>query len=257
MEHVPTFGTHGMLIVGEKNVFLSHLPMFMFDPEHHPHNFQVILGVNLASPAKGKEDPKAVYVNDRRQHPNTRVYTLVPQDFELADLDPERPKRHSFIGTMHRGHFERHDEDGGGPLVDAAIEVQKVICFRPFSQGGKKPPNPEYLLFGGSGELFAAHLIVSPPDFDQVVNVQIEGHPPTDEDLGRGVHIVVPGRENTARTRLKARQRVAAEVNGSRKTAPPTVKLQIEVLKELYFEEGELGSPFTSAQTAEEKLAGF
>jgi hypothetical protein len=40
-EHGPTFGSHGMLLIGEENVFLSHLPMFMFDAEDHPHNFQV------------------------------------------------------------------------------------------------------------------------------------------------------------------------------------------------------------------------
>lgn len=34
-EHGPTFGTHGMLVVGEQTVYLSHLPMF-YAPSQFP-----------------------------------------------------------------------------------------------------------------------------------------------------------------------------------------------------------------------------
>ena len=52
----PTMGSHRMLIVGEKSTFLSHLPMFMFDTENHPHNFQVILRVTFERRAKRRSE---------------------------------------------------------------------------------------------------------------------------------------------------------------------------------------------------------
>jgi hypothetical protein len=36
----PAMGLHGMLIIGEETLYVSHLPMWM-----RPHNFQVILEV--------------------------------------------------------------------------------------------------------------------------------------------------------------------------------------------------------------------
>ena len=39
---VDTTGVHGMWLVGESPVYVSHLPMFMV-----PHNYQVILKVTL------------------------------------------------------------------------------------------------------------------------------------------------------------------------------------------------------------------
>lgn len=32
-ERGPSFGGHGMLIVGEDSIYLSHLPMFMLPPQ--------------------------------------------------------------------------------------------------------------------------------------------------------------------------------------------------------------------------------
>ena len=46
----PTFGVHNQMMVGEQTIYLSHLPMFMFNPQRHEHNFQVILEVTLNGP---------------------------------------------------------------------------------------------------------------------------------------------------------------------------------------------------------------
>jgi hypothetical protein len=45
---------HGMLLVGEETLYLSHLPMF-----HSPHNYQVILEVRFKTSTL---DPKSVYL---------------------------------------------------------------------------------------------------------------------------------------------------------------------------------------------------
>jgi hypothetical protein len=70
--------THNMLVVGEKTVFLSHLPMF-----HGNHGFQVILEVAFSNSGG---DPQAIYAKDRQNHPETKMYTLNPEEFVLQDL---------------------------------------------------------------------------------------------------------------------------------------------------------------------------
>ncbi|MBR1366611.1 MULTISPECIES: hypothetical protein [Bradyrhizobium] len=48
---------HGMLMVGEARVLMSHLPMF-----HAPHDQQIILETTLSAPGF---DPQRKYVDDR------------------------------------------------------------------------------------------------------------------------------------------------------------------------------------------------
>ena len=59
---------HNMLVVGEKGIFLSHLPMFMA-----PHNLQFILDVALAA------EKNDIYFKDRHKHRDTKIYTLEPE----------------------------------------------------------------------------------------------------------------------------------------------------------------------------------
>src|SRR4051794_40566208 len=79
----PTFGVHNQMMVGTQTIYLSHLPMFMFNPHHHPHRFQVIVEITLNGPG----DPQATYTDDRNQHPDERMYTMSPDPFELVELD--------------------------------------------------------------------------------------------------------------------------------------------------------------------------
>src|SRR5215217_3673597 len=85
----PTCGVHNQMMVGTQTIYLSHLPMFMFDPEHREHNFQVILEVTLNGPGNAQ----ATYVNDRTSHPTERMYTMSPAPFEMIELDPRHPRR--------------------------------------------------------------------------------------------------------------------------------------------------------------------
>jgi hypothetical protein len=62
---------HGMLIVGERVVFLSHLSIL---PES-PHRFQAIFEVYLPN--------QTAYASDRARNPKQRIYTLEPKSFVL------------------------------------------------------------------------------------------------------------------------------------------------------------------------------
>jgi hypothetical protein len=243
-------GVHNMMVVGQQAIFLSHLPMF--DGEHR---FQVILEASLAK--SGKSVSK-VYVDDRRGHADVKMYTLAPRDmFVLSRLfvaDP--PPRRAFRGTVFRGHLER----GGAQLerlTDVEVTVRRVVYAGEIgpTSGITKSDTLDYILFGKGSELFLAHRITQPPDFDQLIGVKVSGHTFTSQELGRGVSVKILDRENTPDRRLRAKDKVAAQghVTGAHMFLPLTV----EVAAEFYFEEGELASPVTFDQTPLEKAAGF
>ncbi len=248
-----TMGSHGMLVVGEKSTFLSHLPMFMFEADNHPHNFQVILEVAFKPPPGG--GPAADYVGDRRQHPSMRLYTFIPAEFEMDRLDPAARSIEALTGEVHRGHFERHDDDGGQAIGKATAAITNVVHFRAFEEGSKKPPELEYLLFGRGEEQFLAHLITAPPDFDHIVSVRATDGHVSPEELAAGIRVRFPGRRNRPKNRLQPGERISGRVLDGELANGRDVEL--EVRSELYFEEGELGDPFTTRRTREEKKAGF
>lgn len=225
--------THGMLLFGEKSIYLSHLPMFSMTV----HRYQVILEVTLT---KAGGDPQAAYVKDRQQHPATRIYTFVPDPFVLPELDPKNPQRSSFKGSIFRGHFE-HPERGGKSINENVVaNVTRVVHFRKFEQQAARLPQLEYFIFGKDQDLFLAHLITSPPDFDQVMSVNQTDRKFTDEELSKGAPIIFPGKKNTPAQRIKPAQQVTGQVKEAGGSAAKMVKLRPGV--QFYFEAGELAS---------------
>jgi hypothetical protein len=232
-ERAATLAGHGQLIVGTESIYLSHLPMFMFDVDRHPHNFQVIMEVDM--PDDGTNS-KANYIADRKAHPDTRMYTLDPEEFAMFDLisnDTDQPIR-SFKGDIYREHFERE-----GPMIiqDVTFNVKNIIYAHRFDPKAENLKSLEYLLFGNSKEIFAAHIITKPPDFDHVLEVDSVNPALTDEELSAGVLVFFPGKENNISMRLKEGKTVQGE--RSRRDISE-VKLEINIGKEIYFEEGEL-----------------
>jgi hypothetical protein len=258
----PTLGGHNQMVFGQETIYLSHLPMFMFDPERHEHSFQVILEVALTGPG----DPQAVYVADRQQHPDVRMYTMQPDEFEMVELDPRNPRRRALTGAIFRGHLER--PPGQSPIIRrAAAEVVSILYFNRLEEDAAPLAQLEYMLFGKGKELFLAHLISRPPDFDQILSVEVVGDRPaalTAEALARGVPVSILGRANAATTRVKAGEEVEGRIRLA--GAPTAQPLRLRAGTEFYFEEGELGDPrlderqpgaVTFDQTPEERKAGF
>jgi hypothetical protein len=110
---------HGMLMVGEARVLLSHLPMF-----HAPHDQQIILEASLSAPGF---DPQKKYVDDRNAT-QTKIYTWVPKPFVLSDLLASRPAPPTMVGIIFRGHFER----GGVAITADNVEarVERILYSR-------------------------------------------------------------------------------------------------------------------------------
>lgn len=133
------------------------------------------------------------------------------------------------------GDFQRH-----------CRQCKKVIHFRKFGPEAEELPELEYFLFGKGQELYLAHLITRPPDFDQILAVKQIGQDFSDEELANTVQITFPGMENTISDRINAHQRAVAANN-----------LPIIAGHELYFEEGELRMQGEFGQTKSERQAGF
>jgi hypothetical protein len=243
---------HNMLIVGRESVFLSHLPMFTAPDFDSPHRYQVILE---AAFTKAGADPQAVYADDRRRNPATKIYTLNPDDFILPRLrtDGGQAPLSTFSAKIFRGHFER---PGKRVIADGVtVGVKNVVHFREFDPAAASPAKLEYILFGKGRELFLAHFIARPPDFDQVLSVSAAGRAFTDEELGRGMRVTFE-RPNTIDRRLMERQESVGEVRDAKATAA-ALKVHFKAGTEFYFEEGELRVPATFRATAAERRAGF
>src|SRR6185312_16617729 len=135
----------------------------------------------------------------------------------LPDLNPKGKALKTFRGnTVYRGHLERENtplfgfmepfpaEPPAEGLFD--VNVSRVIHFHKFTPGAAKPAQLQYILFGKGTEVFMAHFIAAPPDFDQVIGVKVKGPQFTDEQLAGGIKATFAGRLNTAKTRLKEGQ---------------------------------------------------
>jgi hypothetical protein len=253
---------HNMMLVGTKGAFLSHLPMFVDKgrgPEFDsPHRFQVILEATFTN---GERDLTDVYFKDRLKNSSVKMYTLNPELFVLSHLDPKGKALKKFRGSaLIRGHLERGGKsfigDFENPPEGGAFDVNvvNVVHFHEFDPKAAKPATLEYLLFGKSSELFLAHLITKPNDFDQIISIKTIDQSFSDEELREGRRIVFSNRGNTAKERLKekASDTGALQVPGA---APRTVR--VEVVREFYFEEGELSLPPDFKSTAEERKSGF
>jgi hypothetical protein len=244
-------GTHNMLVVGQESVFLSHLPMFKPHDTDSPHRYQVILEATLA---KVGLDPQTAYAIDRKGHPATRIYTLSPQKFILPHLNSANanPSISTFRADLFRGHLEK---EGTERIIEGAdVSIRNVIHFRELDSNAPKLNQLEYILFGKGSELFLAHVITSPPDFDQVISIAIKDHTFTDEDLRKGLRVVFT-RPNTVAGRLLEKQEATGELRLAEGTSPQKLKVKVGV--EFYFEDGELRVPATFETTPAERRARF
>jgi hypothetical protein len=238
-----------MMVVGEKGVYLSHLPMFMT-----PHNFQVILEAAFSQGGKSLQE---VYFKDRQSNPKVKMYTLEPLDsFKLPTLfRPNPPARSSFKGRLVRGHLERGGRDVSG-MTNVDVKIKRVIYAEELDGTRTKPDNLTYILFGRADELFLAHLIAAPPpDFDQLISVRVDGHKFTEQELQTGVEVVFLDRPNTIAARFKEKERSKAQ--GHVTGAHQFLHLDLEGVREFYFEESELTEEGLLETTPEERKAGF
>lgn len=154
LAHAERATTHGMLVVGKEQVFLSHLPMF-----HAPHDRQVILSVELDAAGKGA-------LQKSQTESTETVYTFVPDPFVLSDF---LLRLHPLKGDLYRGHFERE-----GELIAKGITAGKVqiVYAQKLDHAAPVPEHAAYFAFGSASGHFLAHVIGGAPNFDQIVELE-------------------------------------------------------------------------------------
>lgn len=147
---------HGMLMFGQQELFISHLPMF-----HTPHDYQAIASVELS------EKNKSIYLNSKSNNPLESVYTIVPEIFVLPEVFVEGA---TFKAQVFKGHFER----GGQPISEMIeFKIKEVIFFKKLNGNASSTTDLKYIYFGTSSEMFAAHIVNAKPDFDQIIEIKV------------------------------------------------------------------------------------
>ncbi len=165
---------HNWMLVGGQTAFLSHLSMFerlnaAGTDYLTPHRFQVIV---QGAFGVGGRDATSLYFADRAKNPDVKMFSVNPsKPFVLPQIDAP-PLLTSFQGKVFRGHLERGGKPVSG-LEKVAVNIQSVVHFHKFDPQAASAKSLEYLLFGNGTELFLAHFIVKPPDFDQIVSVKV------------------------------------------------------------------------------------
>jgi len=250
-----------MVLFGHRRAYLPHLPMF-----HSPHDYQAVFEVSLTV---GGTDALPMYVQDRIDNPpggptrpdvHSRMYGFAPtidekDDDPLTDLfilsdlvtpsDPQDPQsapiRQAFTGTIFRGHFETfhpHEKAGPAILSNVVARVVRPVLFRKFDPHAGRQSRLSYFLFGAPDELFLAHAISRPPDFDQIIEVVVEGLAVSDDELRAALPVGVPGRSDGAEGRLTDGETVAVEVGVGGEQRAVTLR----VGSQQYFETDDLES---------------
>ena len=213
---IPTFSQvsdppciHGMRIVGEQSIYLSHMGLF----NSACHGYQGLFEVSF----EGANKPQKLYLDAQKQDSAQNEFTIKPtQKFVLPEL--ASGKLTSFKANIYSGQYERPATKPKLLASDVTVKLKRVLHFRQFRAGAKQPATSEYLLFGTSAEQLAAHLITAPSDFDQVIALKTP-LPLTDAELAKAIRLVLPNRPtpdslSNLRQALKLGDKPTVQVNG-------------------------------------------
>jgi hypothetical protein len=273
---------HNMLIVGKKTTFLYHLPMFSFPGFASPRRYQVIVEATFTQLDRSLQDDYAALLDSDSKRgvnrkPETRFYTFGPERFAFSSLN-NFPK--TLRGTIFRGHLEKK---GSEPIFkDVVANIQTIVFFRELFEykgpGTTKDFGMIYIMFGREREIFMAHYLMSPPDFDQIVSLKDTKKSLADylryldiRTLPKPFvhpHLLVSfggTGNNILSKRPRPNQSITGRISGSEEAGLQSTSearrhpllIGITIDKECYFEEGELRAPPEYATTPAEKAAGF
>ena len=147
-------GFHGMLLFGRKEIFMSHLPMFM--PQHR---YQAIWQITFGNELDFE------YLQASLKSDN--YFTIAPVElFKLPDL---KNNKQSFLCDVYEGHFERNPKR----LLFRKVKVSivELIHWHPFLNTDRRLNDLTYILFGSRENHYLAHWISTSPNFDQLLSI--------------------------------------------------------------------------------------
>jgi hypothetical protein len=173
-------GNHGMFMVGEKTLFLIHMPMLT----NEKHMYQVILRAHMS------DEATSLYRKLRAANPS-KPYNLINVEvdkFTLPDL--KAGKVTSFRATLYDGYSNDNDGTPGPVLMDnVLVTVDAVVIFQHFNLGVDRPANLIYTIFGQGDEMHMTHVISRDPDFQHIVTLSAPPSGFTATQIGAGVDL--------------------------------------------------------------------
>ncbi|WP_405947842.1 hypothetical protein OG588_15760 [Streptomyces prunicolor] len=201
----PGLAVHGLVLLGTDTVYAVHMPTFTT-----PYDFQAVLRVTPDTDT---------YRTARKRYGTSALFTLSPRTLLLKDLEPGA----SFPADLYFGRFGREGE----LLGEVRVGIEERLYVGHPTEPTIEPAPLRYVLFGRE-QLYLAHVLTGPPDFDQVLTAQLAGEwlTLTGEQSSRTV--TVPGRPDDLTGRLRPGEQVTAEGT------------ELQVLAEVYLETADL-----------------
>ena len=186
--HENLVANHGFLMLGTKNLYLCHLPMYNMAA----HSFQTILEAEINEPEMEN------YLRIKKEHPTKPlvVFTKSPMILEkLVNSD-------SFFGPIHFAN-ESGDPDGN-PISETRINIKKVLLFNKLNKTSPDyPENLEYYLFGTNFDWHLSHFLSKAPNFEQELDISILDKLP-DSKESKIIKISIPSVNETSKQHIKA-----------------------------------------------------
>lgn len=180
---------HGMFMLGEKTLFLSHMPMFTKEC----HMYQMIIEASLP------EDVMSAYVSDRKANPSL-VYNLINSEGSPFTLPSVA------IGEVTEypvDIYQDYSNEGeGGPVgqpinKNVTLKVERVVVYRHFDFNFNYPSNLTYILFGKGDEAHLSHYISKDPDFQQLLSLDSAPTWLDQDELQAGITVNFMGKSST------------------------------------------------------------
>ncbi|WP_405839768.1 hypothetical protein [Streptomyces sp. NBC_01518] len=203
----PELAVHGLVLLGTDTVYAVHMPTFTA-----PYDFQAVLRVSLDTDA---------YRTARKRYGTSALFTVSPRTFLLKDLEPGA----TVPADLYFGRFGRDGE----LLGEVRVRIEERLYVGHPTEPTGEPAPLRYVLFGRE-QLYLAHALTRPPDFDQVLTAQLAG-----EWVALGAaaetaaHLVtIPNRPNDLAGRLRPGEQLT------------TGETELQVLAEVYLETADL-----------------
>ncbi|GHI07929.1 hypothetical protein AQI88_33625 [Streptomyces cellostaticus] len=183
---------HGLILLGSDPVYAVHMPLFT-----PPYDVQAMARVTLSTDT---------YQRARARYGTSALFTVRPQG-PAAGAD--------IPGELFFGPFA----SDGDPLGEVTVRVRQRVWAHRLEPDPAPQPTLEYVLFG-TDEVFLAHRLTGPPDFDQLLTAQFTGEP-----AEQGTTVRLPGRPNDLTGRLRPGEQITT-----------TEGAGLQVLAEVYLE---------------------
>lgn len=176
---------HGFLMLGMKNLYLCHLPMYFMAA----HSFQSILEAEI------EDSIWKTYLKMKKENPSMPLIILS----EYMDLEG-LVNSNSFLGQI----FESNENGDpvGDPLGSSKVTVKKKLLFEQlFNNSPEYPENLEYYIFGTNKDWHLSHYMSRAPNFEQELDISMLG---TDKDMENGItKISFPSEKEKGRQPIK------------------------------------------------------